>query len=555
MKGRFRNSVSMAWILINVCQSQPFFTNIDRLFSQCNQNTPGYAIGIIQNGHLIYSHGYGSANLEDQIPITDTSSFYIASLSKQFTAACIMYLVDQGAISLQDDVRKYIPEMPMYSTTITLEHLLHHTSGVREWSSLVLFQGFNTSFEDHLDNKTLLQLICKQNELNFEPGTAYKYSSSGYILLAEIIERVSGMTLREFADKVLFAPLDMRHTMFEDNHSEVIRNRVESYRKTEKGYERLLKGFDVYGDGGVLTTVKDLAKWDQAFYSDIIFQDFASKMYQLGSANSREIDYAAGLIRGENHGLTFYQHQGGMIQFDSYMIRYPEQHFSVIVLSNSWNNPYSGYMAGKISELYLSDQFIKIEPKKIIEAIDVDPAYLKQYAGYYWNLNDNYYNLISFKNDSLFYDNTEGFFEYLVPIDTNIFRMLNHDCQISFRSEGTIMEYSDTSLNNPTMIFEKYQPGAPKSIIDLKDYVGNYFSEELQTWYCFSISDGAFILRINNRQPMELWPNPGSRVRWNSLTKVWIGFALITFRDRNTISLGDTRVRRLDLHKAIPIGK
>lgn len=555
MEGRFRNSITIAWLVIYLCQGQTTFTKIDSLFSFCNESTPGYAIGIIQDGHLIYSNGYGSANLEYQMPLTDTSSFYIASLAKQFTAACIMYLVDQGKISLQDDVRRYIPEMPRHSTSITLDHLLHHTSGVREWSSLVLFQGLNPSFEDHLDNKTLLRLICKQNELNFEPGTAYKYSSSGYILLAEIIERVSGMPLRDFAEKVLFKPLDMQHTIFEDNHSEVIRNRVESYRKTGKGYERLLKGFDVYGDGGVLTTVKDLAKWDRAFYSDTIFKDFSFKMYQLGRVNNREIDYAAGLIRGENQGLTYYQHQGGMIQFDSYMIRYPEQHFSVVVLSNSWSNPYSGYIAGKISELFLSDQFSEVEPKVNLKSIEVDPNYLKSYEGYYWNLDDNYYNRISFRNDSLFYDNTEGFFEYLVPIDTNVFQMANYDCQISFQEDGSIMYYSDSSLNNPTMTFEKYLPGTPESISELEDYLGDYFSEELQTWYHFYISDGVFHLKINNNKPMELWPNPVPGARWNSPSKVWIGFAVISFLDRNTLSLGDTRVRQLDLHKIIPTAK
>ncbi|MCB0689127.1 MAG: beta-lactamase family protein [Saprospiraceae bacterium] len=550
MLANLRSTLILSWLLVNQCQGQNLFAEIDRIFSSFNQNTPGYAIGIIKDGNLIYSKGYGSANLEYKIALTDTSSFYIASLSKQFTAACIIYLKEQGKISLQDDIRNYIPEMPKYSKTITIDHLLHHTSGIREWSSLVLFQGFNPSFEDHIDNQTILRLIYQQKELNFDPGTAYKYSSSGYILLTEIIERVSGMPLKEFAKKVLFQPLGMENTLFEDNHSEVVKNRVESYRSTETGYERMLKGFDVYGDGGILTTVKDLAKWDQAFYSNVITSDFSNQMYRLGRMKgNREIDYASGLIKGKNKGLTYYQHQGGMIQFDSYMIRYPQKQFSVIVLSNSWSNPYSGYIAGKIADLFLSKDYEITDNPIIIEPIQVDSHHLKQYAGYFWNLEDNYYNLISYRNDSLFFDNTEGFVEYLVPIALNTFQLKNHSSRIIFENNNTIMHYTDSTLNNVEMTFEKYNPGSPKSMSALKNYSGEYFSEELQTWYRFFITNEAFFLKINNNSPIKLWPEHGPRVRWNTPSKVWIGFVGINFLDRSTLILGDSRVKRVDLHK------
>jgi hypothetical protein len=413
-----------------------------------------------------------------------------------------------------------------------------------------LFQGFNTSFEDYLDNKTLLHLICQQKELNFDPGSSYKYSSSGYILLTEIIERVSGKTLRTFAQEVLFRPLGMRNTFFSDNHSEVIKDRVESYRKTPVGYERLLKGFDIYGDGGVLTTVQDLAKWDRAFYSNILGKDFAAKMYQRGKlSNGWQIDYASGLIAGKYKGLAYYQHQGGMIQFDSYMIRYPEQHFSIIVLSNSWSNAYTGYIAERITDLFLNNKFKSTTPLGNLKPMAVDSNDLKQLAGHYWNIDDNYYNLIIYRNDSLFFDNTDGFSQYLVPIKKNTFQMRDFNSQISFSENGTIMQYMDSSFNNPVLTFEKYQPSTPQSLSELQDCMGDYFSGELDTWYHFYDSEGAFFLRINDNLPMQLWPNPSSRVRWNSKNKVWIGFTELSFTGQSNLSLGDTRVKSIDFVK------
>jgi CubicO group peptidase (beta-lactamase class C family) len=190
-------------------------------------------------------------------------------MSKQFTAACAALLIQQGKLRLSDQVRKFIPELPDYGfrTPLTIEHLIHHTGGVREWSSLVLFAGQDRRYEQHLDNADVLRLLLRQKSLEFEPGAQFRYSSGGYVLLAEVLERVAGQSLPRFARKHLFEPLGMEHTFFDDNYAAILPGRVESYRTAGNGtYERILKHFDLYGDGGVVTTVEDLARWDANFY-------------------------------------------------------------------------------------------------------------------------------------------------------------------------------------------------------------------------------------------------------------------------------------------------
>ncbi len=184
------------------------------------------------------------ANLEYGVPITPRSPFYIGSMSKQFTAACIALLVQRGKLRLTDPVRKYVPELPDYGVPLTIENLIHHTGGVREWSSLVLFAGQDRRFEQHVDNRDMLRLLLRQKALEFVPGSQYRYSSGGYILLAEIIERVTGQSLRAFARENLFQPLGMHETFYDDNYAEIVPGRVESYRRVDANhYERLLRAY------------------------------------------------------------------------------------------------------------------------------------------------------------------------------------------------------------------------------------------------------------------------------------------------------------------------
>jgi CubicO group peptidase (beta-lactamase class C family) len=375
---------------------------VDHLFKKWDQkDSPGAAVGIIQKGNLIYTNGYGSANLDYDVPIDADSKFYIASTSKQFTAACLALLVQEGKLKLEDDIRKHIPELPDYGKTITIRHLVHHTSGLRDYLELMSLAG--KSFENYFNISDGIELLCRQKALNFDPGAEYLYSNSGYILLAEIVTRVSGKSIREYADEKIFRPLGMKNTFFNDNHKQVTKNRVVSYRPEGNGYLRFVQNFDALGDGNLLTTVNDLYLWDQNFYHKKVGGSaFLDLIHTRGTLNNgKELDYAFGLGHGKYRGLKTVSHGGGMLGFRTQLIRFPEQEFSVIVLANITNfNPTA--RAYEIADIFLKDQLKKkkaraknrIKNPKNKKKYQRSAAELKIYEGNYYSEElDTYYHL------------------------------------------------------------------------------------------------------------------------------------------------------------------
>ncbi|MBM3235736.1 beta-lactamase family protein [Candidatus Poribacteria bacterium] len=330
---------------------------VDQLFSEWDKpDSPGAALCIIKDGNIIYKRGYGSANLDYNIPITPESVFYLASDSKKFTAACILLLAQRGQISLDDDIRKYIPEIPEYESTIMIRHLIHHTSGLRDYAVLMELAGKN--LED-FSNENAIKILSRQKALNFKPGEEYLYSNSGYIVMAEIVERVSGKSLREFAGENIFRPLGMRNTFFDDDCSMVVKNRVVSYGPKEGGgFQSYIKNYNAVGDGGLLSTVEDLYLWDQNFYDNKLGDsEFIEQMLTRGKLNnSKELNYAFGLIHGEYKGLKTVGHGGGMLGFRTTMIRFPQQKFTVICLCNLCTMA-PDRLALQIADIYLADQF------------------------------------------------------------------------------------------------------------------------------------------------------------------------------------------------------
>jgi len=241
---------------------------VDEIFVDLTKaGSPGCALGVYRDGKMVYSKGYGLANLEQNVPITPQSVFDIGSTSKQFTAASILLLEKQGKLSINDDVRKYIPELPEYGQKVTILHLLNHTSGLRDYLTLMDLAGM------HIDGVTTdedaLQIISRQKALNFAPGSDWLYSNTGFFLLSVIVKRVSEKTLREFAGENIFTPLAMTHTQFRDDHTSLIADRALAYDAKEKsaGYRLNVSYFEQTGDGAVHTSVEDLLKWDENFYS------------------------------------------------------------------------------------------------------------------------------------------------------------------------------------------------------------------------------------------------------------------------------------------------
>ena len=312
-------------------------TRVDAVFSRyARPDSPGCAVGVFQNGAVTYAKGYGMANLEYNVPITPATPFISGSVAKQFTAAAIALLVEQGRISLDDAVRKYIPELPDYGTTITIDHLVHHTSGLRDFWALVQVAGMR--YDDGYSVGDVIRLAARQKQLNFKPGTEYDYSNTGYIALGLVVQRVTGKSLREFAAEQIFGPLGMTATHFHDDHTMLVPGRASAYTPLpEGGYRINVWNNDIVGQGGLILTVGDLQKWDENFYTGKVGgPGFLKLQLQQGKlANGTTLSYAFGLTVGEYRGAPLVEHSGSSGGYRTIISRFPAAHTSVVALCNT----------------------------------------------------------------------------------------------------------------------------------------------------------------------------------------------------------------------------
>ncbi|MCJ7486751.1 MAG: beta-lactamase family protein [Candidatus Aminicenantes bacterium] len=364
---------------------------VDKLFAAWDKTTtPGAALAVIKNGKIIYERGYGMAKLEDGIVNTPDKVFDIGSVSKQFTATCVAMLIREGKVGLEDDIRKYIPEMPAYEKPVTINHILHHTSGLRDYNALLSLAGFRPESDSPTVEESL-EVIRRQKKLNYTPGKEYSYTNTGFFLLSQIVERVSGKSLNAFAQERIFKPLGMTKTLFQDDHTQIIKDRATGYSRGDKGFAISMSNWDETVDGNVYTTVRDLFLWDQAFYTNALGKDLMDMLHTQGVLNSgKKIDYAFGLVVSDYKGLKVVEHGGSWVGFRAALVRFPEQKFSVVILANLDSIDPSG-LAFKVADIYLAD-LIK-EPAKGEAAAKKDAkapqvkalsaAELKEYAGTY----------------------------------------------------------------------------------------------------------------------------------------------------------------------------
>ncbi|HEY4308760.1 MAG TPA: serine hydrolase domain-containing protein [Pirellulales bacterium] len=343
---------------------------IDAIFAQWDTtHSPGVVLAIIQDGAIVYQRGYGMANLEQDVPLSPDSVFYIASTSKQFTATSMALLARQGKVSLDDDVRKYITELPDYGATITIRHLIHHTSGLRDYLTLNSIGGRTTS---GLTNDDAVRLIARQKELNARPGEEYSYSNSGYVLMSTIIKRASGKSLREFSDEFIFRPLGMTHSLFRDDRSMIIKRRVTGYAPAPGGFRTDDSDIETTGGGNVWTTVGDLLLWDRSFYDNRLGDGLTKQLLSPGKlADGRVLDYAYGLHVDKYKGFTRVEHGGAFAGFRSEMIRFPEQRLTVICLANLGSIEPEA-LSLQVADLYLADSI----PAQPAVAADLSPVKL-----------------------------------------------------------------------------------------------------------------------------------------------------------------------------------
>ena len=321
-------------------------------------------------------------------PITPSTAFYLASVSKQFAAFSVVLLARDGTLSLDDDVRKFIPELhdfaPRYGTPITIRHLLHHTSGLRDYFALLALSGWPG--DGPVTEQDFLQLVGRQRTLNFAPGARHLYSNTGYVLLAVLVQRASGKSLRDFAAARIFGPLDMGSTVVRDDHTMLVKRRASAYvRAASGGWRVSVPGFDVVGDGGVYSTVEDLVKWDGNFREPRVGdREALTMLHQRGVlASGDTIAYAAGLSHGRVRGLRTVAHGGAYGGYRTMLLRFPEQRLSVAVLCND-GAANAGQLAQRVAEVYLGPEMTPVAAAGAPSAVPSDARFAR-YAGVYWD--------------------------------------------------------------------------------------------------------------------------------------------------------------------------
>lgn len=480
---------------------------VDKLFAQWDKpDSPGCALGIIKDGELIYARGYGLANLEYNIPLSSKSVFRIGSTSKQFTAMCIALLEEQGKLSVDYDIRKYLPEMPEYESPITIRHLIHHTSGIRDYLELMFLAGMRD--DDFLTDGEVVDLIARQRKLNFKPGDEYLYSNSGYFLLSVIVKRASGQSLRKFAEENIFKPLGMNDTHFHDDHTMFVKNRAAGYSPKKKDSFRInMTTLDVVGDGGIFTTVKDLSIWDQNFYQNKLGkdgQDLIKKILTPAILNNGEkLDYAWGLVVSEYQGLKMVSHGGAFVGFRAEMIRFPEQKLTVICLANlSSIGPTK--LALQVADIYLRGQFKKGKERAMVaeaKFIELPEKELKSKIGTFKNLKTGSIAEVSIQEDKLMV-NAAGYTFQISPVSSTRFWAVEAPFDIE-------LEFERKEKDKPQVMHVYIEGRKPEtyeaievvslSTDQLAEYRGKYYSEELLAGYKIVFEGGKLFLRHENR--------------------------------------------------------
>jgi CubicO group peptidase (beta-lactamase class C family) len=504
-------------------QPQPLPSNVkaqvDKVFEKWDKSdSPGCALGVYRDGQIIYKHGYGMANLNDDVAITPATVFHVASMSKQFTAASIVLLAQQGKLSLDDDVLKYIPELPDFEERITIRHLVHHTSGLRDQWSLLGLAGWRYSL-DLITDDDVMSVMTRQKDLNFKPGEKHVYCNTGYTLMGLIVKRVSGMSLREFTAKNIFEPLGMTHTHFRDDHAEIVKHNALGYGQEDKNkpFRLSVTNFDTVGATSLHTTVEDLQLWDENFYDPRLGgPTFLQQMLERGKLNNGEqLDYAFGLVVGKYKGLPTVDHAGGDAGYRSDMTRFPEQHFSAAVLCNAADtNPPA--LVRQVADILLAKDLKAPEstPAKETAKSSGAPLSAEQMAalaGTYWNREDDNFHQIMVKDGKLQINLGGDEFHTLKPAGETSFHVADvpwgDQVEIRFlpASSEKPRRLEQSFGGEKPDIFESATAFTPSGT-ELREYVGAYVSEEIDPVYRIVLQDGNLSLTRLKNKPETLRP-------------------------------------------------
>ncbi|MEX0894971.1 MAG: serine hydrolase domain-containing protein [Balneolaceae bacterium] len=441
-----------------------------------NSDEPGASVAIVKNGETLLAKGYGKANLEYDIPVTSSSVFHVASISKQFTAFGILLLEHQGKLTLDDNIRDYLDYIPDFGETITIRHLIHHTSGLRDQWELLFLAGWR--LDDVITQNHIVRMISNQEDLNFEPGTRFMYSNTGYTLLAEIIGKITGETFREWTRVNIFEPLEMNSTHFMDNHEQIIYGRAYPYIPLASGgYKRSIRNYANVGAISLYTTAEDMAKWLQNFDTGELGGLSLIEKMETGRGRTTNVDslsYGYAFFHAKERGLEKIYHGGDDAGFQSFFLRYPDQNFGIVVMGNSSNFSSDG-TAHFLARLYLADEMDPVPPRP------AEPRQNQEEAG-----------------------------QGEMPLIT-LFRFLYESILSLFTDTDNEQEESDS------------QQRASFDENLLEDYSGRFFSNELETVYNVSAYYSYLVVEYRKKGYMLLSPTDNENDRFRVIYHSQLG--------------------------------
>ena len=509
-----KNIAKAFFLLIALQSSAQSEEQLDSIFAHINNpNNPAVAATILHKGEIIYQKAFGRVNLDHDQPATIDTKFEVAGLAKHFTAFAVLLLEEQSKLSLSDDIRKYLPELPDYSKTITIRHLLSLSSGLHGYWALKALTGVHR--DDVLTREQALKLIGSQKELSYEPGTDYSYTNTGQTLLAEIVAKISGQSFASFTKEQLFDPLQMTNTLFKDDFEQYIPNIAGSYEPDGDGFKKSALNIGVAGSTNLYSTVVDLAKWEMNFQNPTVGSRLLVE--KLNSAATLDdgstldplfgrVTLGQQLIHKERGIPKIYQ-TGTLGGYTSSIFKFTEQEFTVIVLSSGLY--YNGYLGMQSAYLFLEDIFL--EPSTVdfqsLKTKKLSKKKLEVHVGSYWDQRAISSRSIEVRDDTLRYVRTDGRASALVPLDDNKFQM------IAFGDEEILVEFPPgetktmifTIGESAPLVFNQYQPVSYSSS-QLEQFTGTFLCRELSTSYQFSIRENALTASHIRNEDTSFFP-------------------------------------------------
>ena len=485
-----------AYYCTNAQSWQDTVARIEKIFARYKPNNPGAQLAIGRHGKVIFSKAWGMADMEHNIPLTTESVTEAGSVSKQFTAAAILLLEQQGKLSLNDDVRKYIPELPDYGSIITLRHMMQHKSGLKDWGAVMAIAGWPRSTKTY-NNDDALYVISNQKTLNHKPGEEFLYSNSNYNLFAIIVQRVSGMSLADFTRKNIFEPAGMKHTQWRDNYRKIVPNRAIAYSKAPGGYQTNMPNEYVYGNGGLLTTAEDLLIWNN-YYLDgkLGSPSLLVKQFTTNPLNSGVMHrYAAGLFIDSFRGWKSVAHDGATAGYRANLEAYPDLGLSVAWLSNTSEFDNDTINAPElVANLFIPGKEPEVK-KESPTLFSITKEKLNAYTGWYRNNRTGGGAKLYMQNDKL-YGTQVG---QLTPAAEKVFITGNN--RVEFNQNGFL--FINASKDS---IYFTAVDSAKLDEKTMNEYAGEYYSEEAESKFYVTIKNGKLVMQQKPKSEIQLTP-------------------------------------------------